>query len=162
MGHVRDLWTQPGPSGRRVRNERWGHGKRWQARWTEHGVDYAKSYGNRDAAEAPTARVTVDGPPTTRPRFTVAEYAEIWLSQQLHYATQTHRAARLRLEPHILPALGGLQLTEVTRGDVQRLVAEWSQKFAPATVHQSYSFLTTMFAYAVRESLIPSSPCSGV
>src|SRR4029077_19734965 len=39
MGHTKDLWTrpQPGPDGKitRVRNARWGKGKRWLACWID-------------------------------------------------------------------------------------------------------------------------------
>lgn len=162
MGHIRDLWTKPGPNGRRVRTARWGNGQRWLARWTEHGTERSRSFPTRDAAELHLARVAVDGPTPSRQALTVREYADAWLVQQLHYSRLTQRAARLRLAGHILPTLGALELDRVTRADVQALVVDWAGRYAPATVHQSYSFLTTLFACAVRDGLAPASPCAGV
>jgi integrase len=161
VGHVRDRWTDVGPKGRRVRNERWGHGKRWQARWSEHGVEKASSFPSRDAADAHLMRVQIGGP-SRRTSLTVTAYADVWLSEQLHYAPSTAKAARDRMRVMVLPALGKMPLGEVTRGDVQRSVAVWSRKYAPRTVHQGYSFLTTMFATAMRDGLVPATPCAGV
>lgn len=162
MSHIRDRWTSVGPSGRKVRNDRWGKGKRWQARWIERGREASASFATRDAAEAHLARVAVDGPAPVRTAQTVADYAAVWRRDQLHYAPSTMRSVEQRMSRMVLPDLGHLPLTEVARGDVQRLVSTWSKRYAPASVHQAYSFLTSMFAAALRDGLVASSPCVAV
>ena len=159
MGHVRDRWMVTGPSGRKVRSERWGHGKRWQARWTERGVEKARTFTTRDAAEAHLAKVQVQGPDRPVTRLTVREYAAIWEAGQLHYAASSAKTARQRIKVQVLPALGDLPLAAVTRSDVQAMVGGWTKTHAPASVRLAFSFTSSMFAAAVRDGLIPTSPC---
>jgi integrase len=161
MSHVRDRWTAPGPNGRRVRTERWGRGKRWQARWIEHGVDRQQAFATKDGAEAHLLRVAT-GQPAVRPSVTVAAFAAEWLSHQLHYAPATRRAVRMRLDKTIIPELGHKGLREVTRGDVQRLLTQMAAGYAPSTVRMAHSFLTSLFAAAVEDHLIDGSPCAQV
>lgn len=158
MGHLRDLWMSPGQNGRKVRNERWGKGGRWQARWSENGVEKTKIFRSKDGAELHLARVEIEGPDryTT---LTVAEYAKIWQASQLHYAPGTKKAVADRLSAHILPALGHMRMVDVTRADVQAAVGVWSEKLAPASVRQAYSFTTSMFGTAAGDKLIPETPC---
>ena len=56
MGYTKDLWTRPesGPDGKtiRVRNERWGKGKRWLAGWIDpDGAERSKVFRTRVEAD---------------------------------------------------------------------------------------------------------------
>ena len=161
MGHVRDRWMTTGPSGRKVRNERWGKGMRWQAKWINRGREVAKTFPTRDGAEAHLARMVVN-PTSVRSSQTVTDYAANWRAEQLHYAPSTVQSVEHRMAKMVLPELGAMPLAAVTRADVQRLVMVWSASYSAASVHQAYSFLTTMFAAALRDGLVPSSPCVAV
>src|SRR5690349_8647754 len=109
-GHVQDLWTRPGPPdsrGRatRIRTDRWGRGKRWQARWIEDGHEKAKVFASKDAAEAFVARVAIHGPEAPRAKVTFGEYFETWRKSQLHHRLNTVRnvevAYRIRIAPQL-------------------------------------------------------------
>lgn len=159
MGHVRDRWMTTGASGRKARSDRWGHGKRWQARWVERGVEKSKTFTTRDAAEAHLAKMQLGGPSRVVSRLTVREFAAIWEAGQLHYAASSAKAAHQRIHVQLLPTLGDVPIAEVTRSDMQALVGSWTKTHAPASVRQAFSFTSTMFAAAVRDGLILTSPC---
>lgn len=168
MGHVRDRWTvlgEPDKNGRRrkVHGPRWGHGKRWQARWTDaHGVERALTFTHEDAAHAHLARVALGIAEPSRSVLTVRDFADDWLSNQLHYAGSTSRAVRMRLDKTILPAIGDMPLSRVDRSDVQRILTGMTGSYAPATVRAASSFLNVMFRTALDDRLIQQNPCARV
>lgn len=159
MGHVRDRWMIPGPSGRKVRGPRYGHGKRWQARWIEHGEERSATFTTRDAAEHHLAVQEVGGGGPSRHAMTVSEFAALWEQGQVHYAPSSAHAAHQRLHVMLLPTLGDKYLSEVTRADMQALVGAWAKSHAASTVRQSFSFVNSMFTAAVRDGLLAVSPC---
>lgn len=159
MAHVRDVWMTKGPNGRKVRTDQWGKGKRWQVRWVETGVERSKMYGSKDAAEARKAELELG---VTRPVWSsvpVAEYAEDWLSQQLHYADSSAESAGWRISAHIVPAIGDRPISEVTRLDVQRAIGGWAQEMKPNTVRLVVSVVRNIFRTAAEDGLIPATPC---
>ena len=162
MGHVRDRWMIPGPNGKKVRGPRYGHGKRWQARWIEHGEEHSATFTTRDAAEHHLAVQEVGGGGAQRRAMTVSEFAALWEQGQVHYAPSSAYAAHQRLRVMLLPALGDKYLSEVTRSDMQALVGAWTKTHAAATVRQSFSFVNSMFTAAVRDGLLVASPCAEV
>lgn len=159
MAHVQDIWMRPGPNGRKVRTKHWGRGKRWQVRWIENGAERTKMYAAKDVADARVAELELGIVRPVWSTVTVAEYAEDWLSQQLHYADNSAESAKWRISAHIVPALGDLRLAEVTRLDVQRAVVGWAQEMKPNTVRQVVSFVRSIFRTAAEDGLIPATPC---
>lgn len=161
MGHIVDKWTVPGPGSRRVPGPRHGHGKRWLARWTEPGGrETSKAFTTKDAAVAHLAAVTVDihrGSYIGPSNLTVEEYVAQWLPRQIHQRASTRAQAESRLRLHVLPVIGHLRLDQVTRGDVQDLLAR--ADLAPATVHVLYAYVRALFTSAVDDRLIAHSPC---
>jgi integrase len=158
-GHVQDLWMRPGPNGRKVRSERWGHGKRWQARWQEGGYEKARAFVSKDGAQAHLALVEVHGPFKPRPKVTFAEYAETWRRSQLHHRGSTADAAERMFRLMLDPQLGRISLVEVTRQDVQNAVIEWQAHYSPARVHIAYGYVATVFKSAVLDQIIAATPC---
>lgn len=159
MGHVRDRWMVPGPNGRKIRGARYGRGQRWQARWLENGHEKSLTFDNQDAAKDHVAAMRTKTDHKIRTALTVEEYGHAWLRMQLHYAPQSRESAESRLRSLINPSLGDLLLGEVDREDVQNAVVEWSERVAPATVKQTYSFVKSMFRTAAEDGLIAQSPC---
>lgn len=52
MAHIEDRWTRPGPNGRRIKTDRHGRGKRWQAVWTDTtGARRKRAFHTRDTAD---------------------------------------------------------------------------------------------------------------
>ena len=161
MGYVVDRWTVPGPAGRRVKGPRYGRGKRWLARWAEPGgTARSKAFATKDAATAHLAQVDVDvrgGMYVTRSNITFEEYARTWLSRQVHQAPNTTAQAESRLRLHAYPVIGHLRLGQVTRGQVQDLVA--GSTLAPSSLAVLYTYIRAVFASAVEDRLVPVSPC---
>lgn len=151
----------PGERGRRVRGPRYGRGKRWLARWVEPGGrEKSKAFTTKDGAEAWLSSVAVDvlsGRYVSPSSVTVAEYVKTWLARQSHMRASTKKQAESRLRLHVVPAIGHLQLAQVKRGQLQDLIA--TSGLAPATVHVLHSYLAAVFASAVEDRLITSSPC---
>lgn len=163
MGHVRDRWMTAGANGRKVRNERWGKGRRWQARWVEaDGSERVKACTTKDEAEQVLARVAVG---EVSPRsaatsmLTFGEYAEEWRKQRLHHRPSTALAAEGTFRRILLPSLGHLRLDAVTRADVQAAVVQWSERLAPSTVQVAYGYVASVYRHAVEDKLVPFTPC---
>jgi integrase len=163
MGHVRDRWMTVNPdTGRKVRNERWGKGQRWQARWSELGTERVKAFPSKDAAEQHLARVALGEPVVTHTRLTFGDYAEEWRRQRLHHRGTTATSAEGIFRRMLLPPLGHLALASVTRNDVQKTVAGWSERYEPSTVRVAYGYLRSVFKHAVDDRLLTFNPCARI
>ena len=163
MGHVRDLWTRPGPSGRRVRTERHGRGKRWLAKWDEGGRTRSKAFSSKAAAEQHLARVAVDleaGRPVGGGDVTVGQWVEAWLPRQVHWRPATLDSATVRLRKHVVPVIGHVRVGEVTRGQLQDLVA--GMDLAPSSVRTAWSYVHSCLADAAAEGLMRREVLEGV
>ncbi len=102
---------------------------------------------------------------------TLAEYAQQWLDGVAALRCQASSVAqyRLRLETRVLPALGRLPLTAITRERIKALVAEQyragsltreGQSIAPRTVRAFMATLVAVLNSAVEDGLIPSNPAA--
>jgi integrase len=92
-------------------------------------------------------------------RETVRAYGERWLRGQV-LARSTAATYGTTLSNHIFPMLGAMRMDAINRVDVQSLVKEWEGGSAAArTVETRYSILAIMFRAAVKERLIPATPC---
>lgn len=159
MGHVRDRWTDPNPDGgRRTRNDRWGKGKRWQARWIENGREEVKAFDNKDAALAHLADQRSGT--TRKPVSTVAveQRIRLWEAGRLHYRQSTKAAVAGAISAIILPTLGDKLVTELDRETLQAAVTEWSQRWSPSRVRVAWSFVTSMLKQAEADELIERVP----
>lgn len=169
-GTVVDRWTTEGPDGKRVRTERWGSGKRWQARWRDPltGQQRSRAADSKAAGQTILATVHVEAMSGTyvtaeAGSLTVAAYAEQWLARQVHYRPATARKVEQRIRLHVVPTIGALRLRDVTAVHVQDWVAKLTRvPLAPSTVHVAHAHLATMFADAVRERRVTSNPAQGV
>ncbi len=165
MGHVVDRWTVPDPAspqGRRVRGPRHGRGKRWLARWTEpDGSVRSRAFATKDEASAHQAAVDLEVRGSTYLRATkttFAEYAEQWLTHQVHHRPGTAAAAASKLRLHAYPALGHLLLPSITRAHVQEVVAS-ATTLGPDARRVLYVYVRAVLASAVDDRLIAASPC---
>jgi integrase len=88
---------------------------------------------------------------------TLGEYARRWAAARPHRATT---AARVRAQVDQLAAspLGGRRLAAVRPSDVQTWASSLSARMAPATVAQHVKLLRSIFAAAVLDRLVGSSP----
>lgn len=91
-------------------------------------------------------------------RESVRAYGERWLRRQV-LAVNTASTYGTVLSNHILPALGEMRMDAVNRADVQSLVKEWEASSAASTVAARYSILAIMLRAAVKDRVIPTTPC---
>lgn len=137
---------------------------RWRARYRDaSGKEHARHFPRKVEAqrwlnEVTTAVVTgtyVD--PRTR-TTTVADYAARWQSAQVA-RTHTLRNLDVALRVHVLPYLGDHPIASIRPTDVQALVKALSLTLSPGTVGLVLRVTKQLFAAAVDDRLIPSSPC---
>jgi len=94
-------------------------------------------------------------------RVTFREFAELWRLSGIHGAPTQERVQRsLRL--HVYPAIGDLAMGSIRPSTLQALVTRVSAKLAPSTVRVQWSVVVAIFRTAVRDKVVPSSPCEGV
>jgi integrase len=173
MAHIQDRWMIPGESGRKVKSDRYGQGKRWLVRWEEGGQRKAKAFDTKDAAELHISKIRVDqsqGTHVLTTRTTLAEYGDQWVRSQLHQRASSEEQMEIRWRVHIRPVLGHLLLSELSRPRVQAAVLEWKngdeasgrKPLAPSTIAVTYGYLASMMKSAVLDRLIRESPCRDV
>lgn len=91
-------------------------------------------------------------------RTTVAEYARRW-SAARPYRPTTRRRVDDQIRNHIeASALGGRRLAAVLPSDVQAWAADLSTRLAPSTVQLLVNMLKAIYAAAVLDRLVASSP----
>lgn len=94
-------------------------------------------------------------------RESVRSYGERWLRRQI-LSDNTAKTYGIVLSNHIFPSLGEMRMDRVNRGDVQELVKEWSLVAAPSTTRARYHVLAIMMRAAIKDLVIPLSPCVDV
>ncbi|HSH60980.1 MAG TPA: hypothetical protein VK988_15345 [Acidimicrobiales bacterium] len=94
-------------------------------------------------------------------RITFGEYAEGWLSTQLHRPGTTARV-RSNLRAHILPRLRHRPMGAIRHSEVQALVKAMTEVLAPASAKNATITLSSIFNAAVADGLIATSPCAKV
>ena len=76
---------------------------------------------------------------------------------------ETYRQYESHMRVHVLPALGGKQLRNVTRTDLQTFTDHLSAKLAPRTVRAIHDIVRQLLRRAaVLDHRIPTSPCVGI
>jgi integrase len=75
-------------------------------------------------------------------------------------ATRDRTESLLRL--HVYPVLGDRPIGGIRASAVQSFVSTAAGALAPSTLRMAYSVVSAVFASAVRDRVIPASPCEGV
>ena len=158
--------------------------REWKGAWwvfiNHQGRRRAKRCASKKAAQLAADKIdaalrlgqvgVLDARPARVP--TVAEYAEQWLkAKELKIRPSTAENYRIRLQLRILPHLGALPLTEVTRERVRAFVAELAsdqnkrasikrRPIARAYARAVLNVLHGLLAHAVDNGLIPSNSAS--
>lgn len=89
---------------------------------------------------------------------TVAAYAKTWGENRTNKTASDDRS---RLRDHVIPHIGHMRLADVEPKTIRDLIAKLGKIGAiePATIHNVYGTVSTMFRTAVFEKLIPATPC---
>lgn len=128
----------------------------------EHARHFARKIdAQRWLDEATAALVTGQFVDPRAGRVTFREFAEQWRTTAPHGPSTRDLVAR-RLERRVYPVLGDVQLGAIRSTRVQALVTTLGETLAPSTVRVVYSYVVSVFRAAVRDKVIPSSPCEGV
>jgi integrase len=91
-------------------------------------------------------------------RTTVAEYARQWAAARPHRPTTARRVSSL-IETHIAATrLGGRRLAAVLPSEVQSWASDRAAVLAPSTLRNLVSLLRSIYASAVLDRLVASSP----
>src|SRR4051812_4656862 len=137
---------------------------KYRARYRdEAGKEHARHFDRKVDAqrwldEVTTAIVTGQYVDPKAGRVTVRAYAKGW--EAAHGGGDgTARVVDNALRLHLLPRLGDLPMRAVRRSHVQSLVTDLATTKQPATVSLIYGVLSRMFAAAVEDRVVATSPC---
>ncbi len=120
-----------------------------------------KRDGKRWLEEQTTGLITGQWADPRAGKETFQAYAGRWRTRQVH-APNTQDAFKRILRVHVFPHIGGMRLDAVTTADIQELVRLWTDSAAPTTVEARYTIMATVFRGAVRDRILPASPCLDV
>ncbi|TDO55568.1 integrase-like protein [Kribbella sp. VKM Ac-2571] len=170
MAYVKDLWTravkQADGTTARVRNERWGKGKRWLAGWVDpEGRGRTKAFGTKGPAERHANAMETDrergeyiDPEAGKVRF--GEVAERWLASRVVDPASTIRyESSLRL--HVDPVFGRRQLRTIKPSEIAAWIADLDARFGPSTARTAYLVLHGTLEIAVDDEAIKKNPAKG-
>lgn len=140
---------------------------RWRARYRDDaGKEHARHFKRKvdaqqwlDGVTASVVTGTYVDPKGGSTTF--GEYARQWSAIQQHRPGTADQVDR-HLRRHILPTLGARPLGAVRASEVQAFVKVLSARLAPSTVAIVHSRVASIFAAAVRDRRIASSPCVGI
>lgn len=92
--------------------------------------------------------------------ITVAQYAKKWLRDREPLRHASHKDEVCRIEKHMLPRLGHMELSDVRPRHIREFVLDLRQgDLAPRTIYHVYQSTALLFRTAVVEELIDASPC---
>ena len=167
MAYVKDQWTRPvkQTDGKtvRVRNQRWGRGKRWLAGWIDpEGVERTQAFGTKGAAERHGAAMETDrergeyiDPNAGKIRFEAV--AERWLaSRVVDPASAIKYESALRL--HVDPVFGRRQLMSIKPSEIAAWIAELDARFGSSTARTAFLVLHGTLDLAVDDDTIKRNP----
>jgi integrase len=117
----------------------------------------AERWGNEQEAKRARGAQTN----TTLGKTLFKDYAEEWRSvQQWKRTTASTVESILRLR--IFPYIGDRPLNGIVYSDVQRVVSQLSEKYAPRSVHAAIVQLGSVMDAALKDRLIDHNPCRDV
>jgi integrase len=167
MGYTKDLWTRPetGPDGKtiRVRNERWGKGKRWLAGWLDpNGKERSQVFKTQAEADRHWAAMETDKQrgeyhDTNAGKVLFEDFGRRWLSSRI-----VDPSSRIRYETayrlHVEPTFGRRQVRAIKPSQIQAWLGELSQRFEPSTPIAAFLVLQGVLDLAVADEAIKQSP----
>jgi integrase len=140
-------WSYTGPAGQRVsRRSPYKPGQERVARRALQKIEAAIG----------SAKVEPDGSDIP----TLTEYAERWIAGRKSHGIRNHAEEARHLRLHVLPRLGELPVTGVTRAHVKDLLALWRKADkAPRTIRNFLSTLRSLFNDLIDDEIVDANPC---
>ncbi|RCK68318.1 site-specific integrase [Desertihabitans brevis] len=159
---VSDRWHRRDPeTGKRVRSDRYGRGKRWEVRWwDERKVQRRRAFDHREDAEAFDARLKMS--PTERATVrTVAEQWESWIGARAGLKPSTLHGYRRLWRAELEPRWGGRRMSSLRHGELAEWVGELAAR-SPATARQAKTVLSGVLRSAVADGALQADPTAGI
>jgi integrase len=167
MGFTKDLWMRPAkqPDGtvKRVKNDRWGKGRRWLSVWhDEAGQERSKAFAKKDPADKhwqamETDRERGDYLDPKAGRELLRGVGKRWLASRV-----TDPATYIRYESlwrlHVEPAFGRRRVKAIRPSEIQAWLAGLGEKFGSSTAAGAYLVLQGCLELAVADQLIKANP----
>lgn len=154
MGYIRDRWKDPARNGRGLR---WQVKIRVDGREKDGGSYRTKAIAERKLVEL-ESKVHRGAWIDTNDTTTVADYARQWAAARPFRPT-TARRVEGTISRHIEgTTLGSRRLVSVKPSDVQAWAADLSKRLAPSTLAGVVTTLKAVYAAAVLDRLVASSP----
>jgi integrase len=167
MGFTRDQWTRPveQPDGtvERIRNGRWGKGKRWLSVWHDDvGQERSKAFAKKDAADRYWQAMETD---RERGEYLdpkaghelVRDVGKRWLASRI-----TDPATEIRYESlwrlHVEPAFGRRRVKAVKPSEIGAWLARLGEKYGSSTAAGAYLVLQGCLELAVADHQIKVNP----
>ena len=146
---------------------------KWRARYRNpEGRDRSQNFGRKIDAErflvsVEHSKQTGSYIDPSAGKITFKSYAEKWRVEQIHRrGTEAQIETNLRL--HIYPRIGHRAIASIRQSEIQRLIKamiegeDTGRPLAPSTVKTIHTWVGSIFASAVADRVIASSPCTGV
>lgn len=130
------------------------------------GKQRSRSFPHKAAAErwaAAEEQKVADGSRVdpSRGRMRWAAWCEAWWPSR-RMESGTRRSQVSIRENHVLPRWGSTALNEITHMDIQTWVNELTRTMSASQARQAYYQLSASLKAAVREGVLPVTPCVGV
>lgn len=167
MGYTKDLWTRPetGADGKitRVRNKRWGRGKRWLAGWLDpDGNEKSQVFKTQVEADRHWAAMETDKQrgeyhDASAGKALFGEFGRRWLASRI-----VDPASSIRYETayrlHVEPTFGRRQVGSIKPSQIQAWLGELSGRFEPSMPIAAFLVLQGVLDLAVADEAIKKSP----
>lgn len=156
-GYVQEIQTEPAAKVQ----ARWKDGERWRAKtFTAPTLDEARDMANDHLVAMRRARR--DGRPVTPSLMTVADLVDVYIERQrASWSGWTEVSNRKHYRNYILPALGDVRLTNLSKADVQHFIDHLVRRLQATSVRQVVGLLRAACNHAVDLEIIPKSPAAG-
>lgn len=163
MSHVEDRWYTTA-AGKKVRSARYDKGLRWRARYEDpDGRERSRSFATKVMAEkflteVEHSKLSGSYRDPDAGRVGLRKYAEEWVTR---YREDTSRGeqARRQLRLHILPALGSMQLAQLSHRPTTIQAFFNDLPLSAAGASQVAITLSAILGAAVEDNLIARNPC---
>ena len=167
MGFTKDQWTRPvrqqDGTVQRVKNDRWGKGKRWLSVWhDETGGERSKAFAKKELADKhwqamETDRERGEYVDPKAGRELMRGVGQRWLASRVtDPATQIRYESLWRL--HVEPAFGRRRVRAIRPSEIQAWLAGLGEKFDSSTAAGAYLVLQGCLELAVADHQIKANP----
>lgn len=165
--HVMDMWTSPGPAGKRVRNARYGRGKRWLARWNDPITrrELSKAFELKLDAETFLAGlrtgVVAAGDPA-KGRVAFLHYRERWLQTKATGAASSFAWYRGIAEGRVADRWDDIPVGAVTTAQYREWLAGVRGEVSASRTRGHHIVMAGILELAVEDHAIQSNPTAAV